>query len=100
MRIKGRIIQIINPEKRFNYMSKPDAPFYKHHFTLVIEREDYPIPNIHNIFKRFLFRIKHRHEQYCWIIATLSNNYYKNDIIDIDCKHYYEKTLLLIEKEK
>ena len=97
MKIKGRIIQIIKPKEIEKMISSiPCAPIkdfkYTHHIVVIV-KESYPS----NYFSKLYYCIKNRKIEFMWPVVMKECKYKLGDIIQINVKPYYKKTMLYLE---
>ena len=95
VKLRGYVTQIISPDDQKNYMPKYKTPFLGDKHMVVIEREDFPKGYI----KRVIYRLVHRNEKTCWVLSFDDINFKKGDLIEVNCKAYYERTNLYLAKE-
>ena len=99
MKIKGRIVQIVPPEKHEDFILPyfphlKDSSLHGKHF-LRIFRPDVPL----SYFKRLIWSWKHGKEDWVWYVVMDGCPYREGEMVELDVETYYHPTELFMVKE-
>lgn len=84
MKIKGRVVDVIPPNKHEEHLVQDNLPPKN---VVIINREDVP----QSFFKRLVWEFKHRKEKWIWFVLT-DNEYTKGDIVELNANVYMQPT--------
>lgn len=96
MKIQGRIIQIIPPDRQDKYVCQGDFDFIEGKYFLYLSAIDVPKSRTGRMF----FKVRHARtwKKYFMYVAADSCPYARGAIVEFDVEQYMKPTMLYITK--